>query len=198
MKLETLTREQAQEAREWRNKELHFLRTPYLITEKMQDEFFDNVINNRDSKHRYFAIIEEYTMTVEESVESGKTGVFSPNTIYQRFVGMAGLTNIEWENGTAEISLIINPEHRGRGYGKKAVDLLLDEAFKNMRLWSVSGEVYACGNVGFWEKIIKKYKAHRAVLIDRKYYKQTMYGSVWFSITMEMMDELIKGGKCDT
>ena len=67
MKLETLTREQIQQAREWRNSESQFLRTPYLITEQMQNEFFDNVINNRDSKHRYFAIMGAITREMEIS-----------------------------------------------------------------------------------------------------------------------------------
>jgi len=124
----------------------------------MQDEFFDNVINNRDSKHRYFAIIDN-----------------------NEFIGMCGLTNIEWENGTAEISLIINPEYRGNGYGEKGVELLLDEAFKNMRLSSVFGEVYNCGNRGFWEKIVDDKQDYKTDLKYRKYYNGEMYDSMWFT-----------------
>jgi RimJ/RimL family protein N-acetyltransferase len=106
MKLETLTRDQCQQVRVWRNNEPEFLRTPYLLTEKMQDDFFDNVVNNRDSKHRYFALI--------ELEENGYEKLNKPQ-YFHRFIGMVGLTNIEWENGTAEISLIINPEYRRQG-----------------------------------------------------------------------------------
>jgi RimJ/RimL family protein N-acetyltransferase len=161
MKLQTLTREQVQEVREWRNNEPQFLRTPYLITEQMQDDFFDNVINNRDSKHRYFGII-------------GDTGDF--------ILGMCGITDIEWENGTAEISLIIAPQCRGNGYGKEAVDLLLHEAKFNMRLSSIYGEVYDCGNRRFWEKIVKNKGGYKTDLVKRKYWNGELYGSMWFSI----------------
>jgi len=169
MKLDVLTRGQCQLVREWRNGEPQFLRTPYMITEKMQDEFYDNVINNRDSKHRYFAIIEKGEF-------QNKNKTYNPDY----FIGMGGLTNIEWENGTAEISLIIAPEYRGQGKGKEAVDLLLDEAFKQMRLYTVYGEVYGCGNVEFWEKMINDNGAYRTDLPDRKYYQGVVYSSVWF------------------
>lgn len=158
MKLTTLTKEQVQQAREWRNAEPQFLRTPHLITEQMQSEFFDRVINDRDSKHRYFAVIS-----------------------YGHFIGMGGLTNIEWENGTAEISLIINPEYRGKGKGTAAVELLLDEAFNKMRLYSVYGEVYECGNKGFWETMAQKKCGYTTGLKHRKYYNGKMNDSMWFS-----------------
>jgi RimJ/RimL family protein N-acetyltransferase len=159
MKLTPLTREQCQQVREWRNDERQFLRTPYFITEDMQEEFFHNVVNNRDSEHRYFAIMN-----------------------YSSFIGMGGLTNISFENGNTEISLIINPEYRGKGYGIKSVDLLLHEAINNMRLYSVYGEVYDCGNRGFWEKVVYRYSGYRTDLVNRKFWEGHTYGSMWFSI----------------
>jgi GNAT superfamily N-acetyltransferase len=125
----------------------------------MQDEFYDNVINNRDSKPRYYALIHD-----------------------KDFIGMGGLTNIEWENGTAEISLIISPEYRGRGWGKKAVDLLRHEAILNMRLNGLYGEVYDCGNRKFWEKIVSFHGGYKTDLVKRKYWEGVMFGSMWFSI----------------
>lgn len=181
MKLETLTRGQCQLVREWRNNELQFLRTPYMITEKMQDDFYDNVINGRDSKHRYFAIMEE--LTDEEPNKKGE--VYGPYS-KQVFIGMGGLTNIEWENGTAEISLIIAPEYRGKGYGKKAVEMLLQQGFGNMRLFSIYGEAYGCGNYEFWKNFVekrdkKKRNGYMQELCNRKFYNGKMYGSLWFS-----------------
>lgn len=177
MKLDTLTRGQCQLVREWRNAEPQFLRTPYMITEKMQDDFFDNVINDRDSKHRYFAIIED----VKETIQTSDTHF---EERMNTFIGMGGLTNIEWENGTAEISLIINPDYRRQGKGAKAVDLMLIQAFNIMRLLSVYGEVYRCGNVAFWESIVKEYEpdSYRTDLPNRKYFNGVMFPSVWFSI----------------
>ena len=159
MKLEVLTRSQIQSVREWRNNELQFLRTPYMITEEMQNNFYDVTVQDRRSQHRYFAIM-----------DGGN------------FIGMGGLTNIEWENGTAEISLIIAPYYRGKGYGFKSVDLILHEAFDSMRLYSVYGEVYNCGNRGFWEKIVEQRSGYMTNLVDRKMYNGKIYDSMWFSV----------------
>jgi len=175
MKLEVLTLDQLQQVREWRNNELQFLRTPYLITEKMQEEFYTNVINSRNSKHRYFAL----------TYEALERDISKKHVTINRFYGIGGLTNIEWENGTAEISLIINPEYRGKGKGKVSVSLLLDEAFNNMRLESVYGEVYDCGNRGFWENRVKELGAYRTDLKHRKFHDGKMWDSMWFVFTPE-------------
>lgn len=155
----------------------------------MQDEFFDNVINNRDSKHRYFAIIEDIKHPAVHYLKPGDNGLLDTiwrdgeETEYDIFLGMAGLTNIEWENGTAEISLIIDPKYRGKGNGWEAVNLLLREAFYSMRLYSVFGEVYNCGNRGFWEKVVEKKDGYKTDLKDRKYYNGEMHSSMWFSFS---------------
>lgn len=166
MKLTAPTREDVQRVREWRNDEPQFLRTPYLLTEEMQDGFYNNVICNRDSNHRYFSIYADY---VDNSM----------------FIGFGGLTNIEWENGCAEISLIINPEYRGKGHGRAAVDLLLGQGFDRMRLETIYGEVYHCGNFGFWRKVVDSYGGYRTELIGRKFHDGKIYGSDWFAITQK-------------
>lgn len=181
MKLQTLTRGQCQLVREWRNAEPQFLRTPYMITEKMQDDFYDNVINDRDSNHRYFAIIDKVEKGISEK-RIAETKEDIPLEYIEMFVGMGGLTNIEWQNGCAEISLILDPWYRGHGKDEEAVQLILDEAFKSMRLVSVYGEVYACGNMGFWKKIVSIHDGYFTFLLDRKFYDGTMYDSMWFSV----------------
>ena len=176
MKLEPLKRRQALQVSEWRNKERQFLRTPYFITDDMQSKFYDNVINNRDSQHRYFAITDDTRIFLDEPIHE--------------FIGMGGITNIEWENGNAEISLIINPEKRGKGYGMKAVDLILAEAFDNMGLDMIYGEVYNCGNRGFWEKVVKRYgeEDSNAELTERKFWDGKRWGSMWFCIRRSKYD----------
>jgi hypothetical protein len=124
----------------------------------MQGDFYEGVVCNRNSKHRYFAI---------RNVDV--------------FLGMGGLTNIEWENGQAEISLILKPTERGKGYGRGAVGLLLDHAFNNMRLATVCGEVYGCGNVKFWEKMVDERNGYKTELIGRKLHDGILYNSMWFA-----------------
>ena len=86
MILKELTREDCEHAREWRNKCLESLRTPYALTKEMQSGFYDSVICNRDSCHRYW-------------------GVHDLNDV---LVGFGGITNIETANQIGEISFIID------------------------------------------------------------------------------------------
>ena len=145
----------------------------------MQDDFYDNVINDKDSKHRYFAILDRNNIDIEKVKTSKEFNTWLGGN---KLIGMGGLNNIEWENSTAEISLIINPDYRGKGYGMKSVDLLFKEGFSNMGLYSVYGEVYECGNKGFWEKVVDKYDGYKTMLPNRKLHNGIMYDSMWFSV----------------
>ena len=165
--------------KDWRNKVPEALRTPFLITSGMQKQFEKDVLNNRQSNHRYFGIYindeADRLMCTQDQLE------FLPSNL----VGMGGITNIEWENGLAEISLIIGEKHKDEGYGKKSVELLLHKAFNEMRLDNIYGECYKCNpNIGFWEKIIKKYSAYQTILPNRKFYKSEFYNSLYFNINI--------------
>ena len=137
MTIGPLTREDVELVRQWRNMDRGFLRTPYYLTEEMQQDFYDSVICDRMSAHRYYALRHDESL-----------------------IGMGGLTTIEWENGLAEISLIIDPDRRGHGLGRRAVDFILDEGFCNMRLRTIWGMVYTCGPVGFWKRCIEDDGGH--------------------------------------
>ena len=169
MKLEPLTKEQCQKVRIWRNQISESLRTPYLLTEEMQDRFYEEVVCNRNSPHRYWAIVGEIEISGQK-----RSCVL---------VGMGGLINIEWHNRLAEISLIIDPKLRDKGYGEKTVDLLLDQAFNYLNLQTVFGECYLC-NPGweFWGDITDKHNGKILLLPNRKFWKGTYYDSLYFSI----------------
>lgn len=162
MKLGPLTLDQCLAVRWWRNDCMETLRTPYLLTEEMQEEFYRDVCCNRDSPHRYYAIYDD----------SGA------------FVGMGGLTFIQWENRLAEISLILDPEDRGRGLGEQAVDMLLAEAFDGMGLKTVTAECYESNQSGisFWTKVADQYGAYRTTLPNRKLWNGRFWSSLYISI----------------
>lgn len=173
MKLDTLTKAQCEIVRLWRNEALETLRTPYPLTREMQEDFYEDVICNRNSPHRYWAIIR----TIDDEIEG-----LVPET---GFIGMGGLSYIQWENRIGEISLILVPAERRKGYGKKAVELLLDQAFNYMNLKTVWGECYWSNGMGvdFWMKIVeKKYKGFGVALPNRKFWKDRYYDSYYFSI----------------
>lgn len=156
LKLSPLTNEYCIEANKWRLEARETLRTPYMKTDEMQKRFFEDVVCDPRSNHRYFAVME------------GK-----------QFIGMGGLCNIEWENGRAEISLIVNPMLQKRGYGKGAVELLLYEAFSNYRLFIVHGECYECNiDIGFWKKIAPQ--NNQIIIPKRKYWNGNFWRSLYF------------------
>jgi RimJ/RimL family protein N-acetyltransferase len=138
VKLEVLNLAQCETVRIWRNEALETLRTPYLLTNESQEQFWKNVVCNSDSRHRYWALIEE------NELNSTKVGIEYPCP-KGRFVGMGGITNIQWENRIGEISLILSPDYRGKGNGEEAVDLLLDQAFNYLNLQTV----FAASGSGF-------------------------------------------------
>jgi len=172
VRLDVLTLDECQLVRLWRNECLETLRTPYPLTEQMQEEFYRDVICNRNSRDRYWSILT--TAQEGDGHDFGTT---------EHFVGMGGLANIFWENGIAEISLIINPACHRKGYGTKAVDLLLEQAFDQMGLRTVFGECYLT-HTGwdFWEKIVEKYHGYDTILINRKMWKGELCDSMYFSI----------------
>jgi ribosomal-protein-alanine N-acetyltransferase len=57
-------------------------------------------------------------------------------------VGVCGLTSIDWMNRRAEFSLYIAPAFQRRGFGKKALGLLLDHGFTNLGLRQIWGETF--------------------------------------------------------
>lgn len=166
--LDALTADQVEQARTWRNAWRESTRTPILLTEAMQDDFYRSVICDRNAPHRYWAIV-------------GGT----------EFLGMGGLTFIQWENRLAEISLILNPKATGQGYGTQAVALLLEEGFRRMGLLTIVGECYECNAaVDFWRAIAKRYDGDMTTLPRRKFWDGKLWDALYFSIARDGFERI--------
>jgi len=159
MKLEPLGLDVIEQVREWRHQAMETLRTPYFLTQEMQEEYYRNVICNRNSNTRYFALY-----------------------VDDEFVGYGGIENIEWENSRGEISVLIGPEYRGKGYGKEAVKLFIDHGFNMLNLKTIWGCVYECGNVEFWRHVLKDYHVKYTYRETLKYYQGKYWGALFFDI----------------
>jgi len=160
IKLKALSLEDMEFIREERAYVMETLRTPFLLTKEMQADYYDDVICDRRSGTRYWALWSE---------EDNQT------------IGYGGIENIEWENRTGEISILIGRDFRGKGYGRQGVDLFLDQAFYQMNLHSVWGECYYCGHLDFWKRICDDKKAYTTVLVNRKYYQGRYWPSLYFN-----------------
>ena len=157
LELRPPTREDVEQVRRWRNEVMEGLRTPYPLTAEMQGDFYTKVICERNPVHRYWSIYDD------------------------KLVGFGGLTNIEWENGLAEISLIVG--RRGQGYGARSVQLLLDQGFGNMGLNTIYGECYDCNPaVEFWQKITDRHGGYYTMIPRRKLWQGQLYDALHFSI----------------
>lgn len=164
--LEAPTLDDVERVRIWRNQAGHLdaLRTPYRLTDEMQATFYRDVVCDRASLDRYFSV-----------------------RLERQFVAFGGLTNISWENGNAEISLIVHPEHRKQGVGRLTVALLLDEAFSRLRLQAVFGEVYTCNPsaVAFWNELAHAGAWMTTILPRRKWALGRLWDSLYFSVAVE-------------
>lgn len=160
-KLDALTAADCEIARQWRNTDevrLGF-RTPYMLTEEMQASFYRDVVCNRNAPHRYWAVRDE-------------AGAF---------VALAGLSFIQWENGLAEISLDVDPARRNQGIGADAVELVLREGFKRMRLLRVVGEVYN-HNPGraFWLRMVERFHGQTCFSPRGKFWNGELHDATAF------------------
>ena len=174
------TREDVEAVRKWRNDDgvRAGLRTPFLLTEEMQQDFYETIACNRFSPHRYWSFI-----------AAGNREAHGTTIGTSSLAAFGGLTDISWENGHAEISLIVDPRAAGKGIGSEAVKLILREAFNRLRLATVFGEVYHCNPAhGFWTRMMEEARtrvpgtANYVVIPRRKFWDGKLHDATvfWF------------------
>jgi RimJ/RimL family protein N-acetyltransferase len=173
MKLKELSLENCEQVRQWRNECLESLRTPFPLTKEQQEQFYRDIVSNRSARARYWGVWIEYG---GESCRADE------------LIGMCGLENIEFENRRAEISIILNPEYRGKGYGEQAVDLLLEQGFMYLNMENIWGECYENNPaLNFWQRLIGRYNSNEDFtwLDCTKYYQGKYWDSLWFNFEKE-------------
>jgi hypothetical protein len=158
MELRPLTMEDMHVIRRWRHQVPETLRTPYMLTREMQEDYYRTVICDRRSATRYWAVADGDVL-----------------------LGYGGIENIIWENRNGEISLLMAPNERGKGLGAEAAELILEQAFYRLNLEHVYGECYMCGPYLFWEKMVEKYAGSEVVLPRRKFWDGMYYDSYYFT-----------------
>jgi len=198
MKFKVLSKDNCEQVRTWRNEALETLRTPFPLTKEQQEKFYNDIVCNRNASARYWGIWESAECNVKYNTcqAMSETDCFDMEISgTDKFIGMCGLENIEWENSRAEISLIINPKYRGKGYGIEAVDRLLHKGFNETGLRQIYGEVYDCNPAKeFWQNIIKKYNGYQVKHKCIKFWNGEYWNSLYFSFEWKDYLNLKKKG----
>ncbi len=172
MELRALSKTDMEQIRLWRNSALETLRTPYELTAEMQEDYYRTVICDRRSTTRYWGV-----RIIRPASELG----YDENA--DTLIGYGGIENIEWENSTGEISLLVGPYYRKKGYGREAAKMILDRAFNQLNLHTVHGECYICAPWEFWQKLVGVWpgRTGAAILSCRKYWNGKYYDSYYFT-----------------
>jgi RimJ/RimL family protein N-acetyltransferase len=169
--------------RQWRNASPETLRTPFPLTREQQEDWYRTVICDRRGSTRYWgvsAIVPAY-VTEDVCLLDGNT-VKTNHSAAIRLVGYGGIENIQQENRLGEISILIAPEYRGKGYGEQAVSEFLHRAFRQLNLANVWGECYTCSRaISFWKRMIEMRGAYSCQLPARKYWEGTYWPSLYFN-----------------
>lgn len=144
----------------WRSRVRPYLRTARMLSVDDQREWFRSLPM---SQHRYYAF--------DVETQAGKV-----------VAGVGGLTYIQWENGTTELSLVTDPVSARRGIGRSMFCGLMMCAFEELRLVTVTAECYHNNPaLGFWKKMEAEFGGSSVVLPRRKFYGGNLYDATYFS-----------------
>jgi RimJ/RimL family protein N-acetyltransferase len=111
--------------------------------------------------------------SAEDYKEKYPNGIYIHNPLIKpKLVGYCGLDKIDSVNRTAEMGLLIDPEHHGKGYGSVVVRKLLKMAFEQFNLNCIFIEVI--GSTNNWDFWLKQGFFHEGLLRAR-YYKNGVY-----------------------
>jgi len=193
--LDALTADDAEQVRIWRNQNPEGARTPYLLNWEMQADWYEREVCNRDSKHRYWAVRQSVTEEERRGIEINRptSGMrFTEEDVRRQrvwlnnedwFVGISGLTNIEWENSRAEIALMVDPSRRGKGIGREALRETLKWGFERMGLRWIHGLCYHCnGSLSFWRKVADEWAYYTEERPNQKLWDGAVHDAFYFDI----------------
>jgi RimJ/RimL family protein N-acetyltransferase len=165
---------------EWRKTCPEALRTPREITPPEQERFYAEYIANPKSPHRYYAVRQHETHQGKFYADASPP----PIEHYHWFVALVSLEHLSWENGHAELGLIVDPAMHGQGIGRQAVALALDVAFNRLALRTIWLEAYLCGHPQFWHRIIATYHGTSVLWPRRKFWAGALHDALLGTITV--------------
>jgi hypothetical protein len=152
---------------EWRNEQIDLLRQKVVLTKKMQDDYFENIIVNLFDKEEPNQILFSYLMNEE-------------------FIGYGGLVHIDWESKNAEISFLLATKMSSEKPYNTLINIfliLIEEVAKDVKLHKVFTYGYDVEGFRFKPLINQKYNLEATlkdhVLIDDKLKDVKIYAKIF-------------------
>lgn len=174
MILRAIELQDIEQIRKWRNEQIENLRTPFYLTEVMQQSWYENVVSDRNSKYRFYTCI-------ADSLVNSCLGAMQAKI--NKLIGYCAL-EISWENRQAELGIVLGEENAGKGYGTQVAELIIKEAFDRLNLDHITFECYEFNKYkNFWLKLIKKYKGKKVIIPKRKFHDGKYWDSIYGCIS---------------
>jgi len=150
----------------WRNEQIDFLRQKNLLTKKMQDDYFDNIVSKLFDQERPDQILFSYLKD-------------------EKCIGYGGLVHINWESKNAEISFLLDTKMGSPKSYNVLINIflgLIEEVANSAKLHKIFTYGYDVEDFRFEPLINQKYtleatlKEH--VLIDDKFKDIKIYTKI--------------------
>lgn len=129
------------EIMQWRNDQIDILRQKAVLTSKMQDEYFENVILKLFDKKEPNQILFSFLKNDE-------------------LIGYGGLVHIDWDSKNAEISFLQSSKFSSEYMYNKLMNIylnLIEEVAKSVGLHKIFTYGYDIGDYRFKPLIINEY-----------------------------------------
>lgn len=163
-------------ARNWRNQKdiWRWCRQYTLISESEQRAWCDRIAGDKTIKMYGIAI----------PCNNVKSDDFDQAFLN---IGTCGFTSIDKHNQNAEFSLLINPKHRGHGYGLKALKTLIQHGFFDHNFKRIWGESYDDNPA---HNLFKKCGMQKEGILRSSYYRNGKFiNSHIFAVLRDEWDE---------
>ena len=159
IRLRQIEEEDLPQLRDWRNSDWlrPYVREYRLLNMVNQHEWFQYISTSRD--------VEMYGIAWEN-----------------RLIGVCGLTNINWVNRTAEISIYVAPDMRGQGLATQALQGLDKKGFDEFGLNRLWAEIYDFNgeSVHLFERCGYEFEGRmrQHVFKDGQFHDSLLYGKL--------------------
>lgn len=148
-------------------------------------DFLKNMINNPEIEQNVIGwsapVNNETQMEWINSIQKNTKNIRYIIEIDNKTVGLAIISNIDFKNSNASVEMKLEKTSRGKGYGTKVYQMLLDYCFFELNLYCITA-VTLQENIA-QQKVLEKLGFNRdGILRDRVFKKGKYHNLICYSI----------------